>query len=415
MILSSEPISASRSSQRPRVAAFGEWDTTNLGDRAIYEGVKHFFQEIDWEVVGYGLGTLSPVEQRADSPMRIPFDRGAIDTRSSLTDSMTHLKKRVKRPIRAIRQQLKIRALMPELRTVDAISVGGGALLADQDLHFPQSLEAITWAAKRLQIPLFCLGCGSVQDWSAEGRAMIQQFAETCQFIAVRDAVTSERLTALLGRPIPIFGDFALTLKEPIPDEANDENRKAVALNVMELFGEDQLSQKQYESALVNAIKHWLSQAQNSENTRFIIFTTGNPEDIKPARRVFQELSTHPNVELHLPICMNDIHNILTQVRVVISARLHAAILAISETVPVISFAPGEVYRKNHNFFKSIGIAEYAISTFAEDARDQLMHLLNQPQPQLLSAQRSKLDLSSILKTRSDTCLQFRNLAALRH
>ena len=45
----------------PEIAVFGEWDTANLGDRAIGASVLKFCADCGWRGRPYSLGSLSPV------------------------------------------------------------------------------------------------------------------------------------------------------------------------------------------------------------------------------------------------------------------------------------------------------------------------------------------------------------------
>jgi polysaccharide pyruvyl transferase WcaK-like protein len=397
---------------KPRVAAFGEWNTTNLGDRAIFEGVFAFCQENGWEVDAYGLGSLTPISQQTPAS---PVLHAVAPTKtgSRALRPLHQLKENnsftlVKRSVRSFRQQLRIRSLLPQLKQAQAILVGGGSLLSDRDLHFPQSLAAISWAANHLQRPLLCLGCGAVEDWSPEGRAMIEQFAKTCYFIAARDYETAKRLTPMVAEPIGIFGDFALTIKDLQKISVRYSTPPTIAVNVMQLFDTREGYQQRYEEVLIETVNAWIHQAAN-QSSQIKVFTTGNLEDLEPAKRVAQQISAS-HVELYLPTSVDGLCQMLNTSTVALTARLHAAILSISAGVPVIGLAAGDVHRKLHNFFGSIGISHYSISAFDDNAVDQVLYLLNGSE---LNTQRNCIDLSEVLETRAKTRSLLKDLASL--
>src|SRR5688500_5610741 len=165
----------------PTVAAFGEWSETNIGDHAIHEGVGTFFNDCGWRVRSFDLGALRPASGA----------RPGVTSISQLNDSRVMPLRALdtmpaaKRALRCWRQQLLVKRLLPDLARCDAICVGGGALLMDINLHFPQSLEALTWAARRLNKPLLCLGCSTESDWSPRGRQIVHDFLSACGFVAV--------------------------------------------------------------------------------------------------------------------------------------------------------------------------------------------------------------------------------------
>ena len=173
----------------PEIAVFGEWDTANLGDRAIHESVLRFCAECGWDPVSYSIGALAPVTPRGT--------RAAGARRG--TNAAFRVAPPLKRTLRALRQRRRIAALLQPLAHADAILVGGGQLLADRNLHFPQSLATIAWAARRLGKPLWCLGCGTEAEWSPRGESMIRGFLQACATLAVRDDETAARLGRALG------------------------------------------------------------------------------------------------------------------------------------------------------------------------------------------------------------------------
>ncbi|MGH8640904.1 MAG: hypothetical protein ACRET6_04290, partial [Burkholderiales bacterium] len=124
---SADAAAGSRGLQ-PEIAAFGEWDTSNLGDRGIHEGVLRFFGECGWRVASYAIGSLTPVSADAVAGGVAPASPGRIS--SALGNAP-----RLKRAIRRIRQRARITALLPRLRPAQAIMVGGGELLSDNGLH----------------------------------------------------------------------------------------------------------------------------------------------------------------------------------------------------------------------------------------------------------------------------------------
>jgi len=164
----------------PEIAVFGQWDTANLGDRAIHESVLRFCAQCGWDAASYSIGALAPVTPRGT--------RDAAARRG--TGALFRAAPPLKRTLRALRRRRRLAALLAPLARADAILVGGGQLLADRNLHFPQSLAMIAWAARRLGKPLWCLGCGTEAVWSPRGESMIRGFLQACAVVAARDDET---------------------------------------------------------------------------------------------------------------------------------------------------------------------------------------------------------------------------------
>lgn len=330
--------------REPTVAAFGEWSETNIGDHAIHEGVQTFFGDSGWRVRSFDMGALRPstgarpgvTSENNDARVR-PLV--ALDTLPT-----------AKRTLRGLRQRFLIKRLLPELARCDAICVGGGALLMDINLHFPQSLDALTWAARRLNKPLLCLGCSTESDWSPRGRQIVHDFLSSCRFVAVRDHASAARISNLLGRDVPIFGDFALHIKKG--DQALRPwiaPRYVLAVNVTHVPAPYTASQQRYEDGLVTLVRDIMKQRPNGA---VAIFTTGTAQDVAPATRVWRRLVSD-GAELHLGHSLAQLRSVLRCCEAVVAARLHAAIISLAEELPVLGYAATP---KVGNFFESIGL-----------------------------------------------------------
>jgi polysaccharide pyruvyl transferase WcaK-like protein len=332
---------------RPEAAVFGEWNTSNLGDRGIHDGVLRFFSECGWDARSYGISTLTPVP--ADAAHRpAPAASGQL---GGILGRVPPLK----RVLRGARQRVRIAALSPRLRHSQAIVVGGGALLSDANLHFPQSLVRLARCARRLGKPLVCLGCSIEGEWSAPGSRMIGEFLDACEVIAVRDHATAGRLAAVIGAPPPVFGDFCLWESRVTEGGGPLQGRHSYAINVSQLGAAWAAAQGRYEDALVALINRLAKRAQG-RHAGIRIFTTGTAEDARAAQRVFGRINA-VGAELHLPGNLAQLSSMLRTSAVAVSTRLHAAILALAEQTPVVGFSAGSKLR---NYFATLGIRRCA-------------------------------------------------------
>lgn len=339
---------ASERRPRPEIAVFGEWDTSNLGDRGIHRGVLRFLAECGWDARSYGLSTLSHVPADAACPVASPSAPGPVH-------GMLGSAPRLKRMLRGARQRMLMAALSPRLAQARAILVGGGALLSDADLHFPQSLVRLARFARRHNAPLFCLGCSIEGEWSEQGSRMIREFLAACDVVSVRDHATAAQLAAVLGAPPPVFGDFCLWETSLAGNGAHAQGRRAYAVNVSQLPGAWAAEQAQYEQALVILTRR-LAQRAQAQGMSVRLFTTGTPEDARAAGRVFASVEA-PGVELYLPENLAQLSAMLRASAVAVSTRLHAAILALAEKTPTVGFSAGPKVR---NFFSTLGIQRCA-------------------------------------------------------
>ncbi len=334
---------------QPQVASFGEWDTANLGDRGIHQGVQTFLSACGCDTRSYGVSTLMPIQPDAGN--------GSGGGHSSVRQhmiSLVGLAPPLKRALRAVRQRVRMKALAESLEPARAIVVGGGALLTDAELHFPQSLVQVARYARRSRKPLLCLGCSSEGQWSRQGERMLREFLSACNVVAVRDHATAAQLTPALGAPPPVFGDFCLS--EAFTLGNGDRNREwlEIAINVSHLGGRWASAQERYEDTLV-ALANRITRRTGNSSAGIRIFTTGLPEDARAARRVLARIDA-PGARLYLPENLAQLSAMLGTSALVVSTRLHAAILALAAHVPVVGFSAAPKVR---DFLATLGIRRY--------------------------------------------------------
>lgn len=381
----------------PEVAVFGEWDTGNLGDRAIHVEAVRFFRECGWRTRSYSLGSLMPARLETVAGPRRP-------SASGLRDAALNRVPGVKRALRAVRQRYRMRQLLPELAHAHAISVGGGALLSDVNQHFPQSLAMLTEAARLLDKPLLCLGCSIEGSWSAQGGKSVSEFLAACRIVAARDNVTAERIAGVLCRPIPVFGDFCLTEDDARHDAHSHRLRRGIALNVCEVAAPWRAEQQRYEDALV-ALAARLGRRAGARPVR--VFTTGTADDTGPAQRVFSRIGG--GAELHLPRNLDELTAVLRGSAITVASRLHAAILAISEEAPVVGLSPTP---KLKNYLGTMKLAEYC---FTPEQSDRLASILESGDPgAILAGQRDALRLAPSWVARMQVRKALASLASAR-
>jgi polysaccharide pyruvyl transferase WcaK-like protein len=383
----------------PEIAVFGEWNTMNLGDRAIHQGVLEFFSACGWRVTSYGLGSLTPASAASA--------HDSATTRAGRISRLLNQAPPLKRSLREVRQRVRMRALSPALERAHAIMVGGGALLTDFGLHFPQSLAVVAETAQRLGKPLLCLGCGTDGDdaWSDQGVRKIRKFLSACTVVAARDQVTAERCGFVLGRRVPVFGDFALGGWAE-NRRGEEPHRRALSINVQQLNTRYMAKQGKYEDALVALTRGVMHGAAGRSVDTVRIFTTGTPDDTGPARRVFGRLASD-RVELDIPHSLEGLSRLLGDSALVISTRLHAAALALAEGAPVVSVTP---MTKAHNFFATLGLADFS---FDLESTDLLIDRINGGGCAVIGAkQRDSMARSAIWATRAQIQNQVRSLAA---
>ena len=354
---------------RPEVAVFAEWNAPDLGERAIHREVLRFFSDCGWQTSSYGLGTLVPRPTHGNGG-------GAHEPEHPPPASQA---------LREVRQGYRMVRLLRPLSRVQAVAVGGGALLSDVNLHFPQSLAMVAEAARLLAKPLLCLGCSADGSWSERGAEKISGFLDSCSLVAARDQATADRVGGILGRPVPVFGDFCLTENHVARTGYSSYPRAALSLNVCQLPDPGSASQQQYEDTLVALGLHLAHLAPGPGRCMIRVFTSGAQEDSDAARRVVTRLA-RLNPELHVPTELGELVDLLRTSVLVIASSLHGAVLPLAEGVPVVAFSPMTGLR---DFLSTMGLQRYSFD-LAEGAR--LAHWLSTtPSDTILAEQRRAL------------------------
>lgn len=386
------------SEPRLRVAVFGAWSETNLGDRAIYQGVKQFFALPGTVVDTYRCGALRPYHASAPGICSADSPRSKV---SSLFSEQSAAMRALKRSVRGIRQEWLVRRLMPSLAQADLVCVGGGELLSDQNLHFPQSLLAISRAVQALRLPLWCLGCSTGEAWSERGRRMIVEFLESCDAIAVRDHQTAAQVSAVTGRKVPLFGDFALPVR-PVRATALTSRPFALAVNVAQLSPPWTDVQHDYEAMLVRLVQGFLH--TEAPKARVLLFSMAGARDEPPLQRVQAQLSA-AGVAVARPGTVPELEQLLDDSNLIVASRLHAAVISLARGRPVLGFSPSP---KIGRFFASVGLSDF----FFQGADGDLERMLNLlTVSDALSHQWRHLDQSQCWKTREFLLQQVQRLA----
>jgi polysaccharide pyruvyl transferase WcaK-like protein len=342
-------MTGSRIRDAPELALFGEWNTANLGDRAIHRGALAFFEDCGWRTSSYALGSLVPVSP-AEARLPAPPDAGAQNAiRAALPP-------RVAQALRGARQQYRMLRLLPALRHAHAICVGGGALLSGPDMHFAQSLAVLTRTALASGKPLLCLGCSADGAWPPAAMRSIEAFLGACDIVSVRDAASARRIGAMLPlRPVSVFGDFCLAESELRERAADDTRRHVLAVNVGASPQPGGIWQRAYEDALVTLAGGWQRAAARGQGGGVVVFTTGTAQDIAPAQRVAQRLAAQ-RARLLLPTSFEELNALLRSSELVLASRLHAAILGLAQGAAVIGFSHSA---KLQEFLDTVGLAAY--------------------------------------------------------
>lgn len=234
------------------------------------------------------------------------------------------------------------------LAGADAVILGGGNLLSDQDLNFPMKITAALREAARIKARIAIYGCGVSSIWSPSGRAMIcDSFAENPPvFVAVRDDESKKAWDQIFsdaaGLEAIVVNDPGIMASTVYPFDSPlaVSQRPTIALGIMSSIA---IKYHGFNSPSESNLAKWYEGLTN-ELTKYgfnvCLFTNGSPEDRSFAKRVFENLSQHAFFErirlasVHLP---GDLCRVISMADSVVAFRMHALIAAYSFGKPFIA------------------------------------------------------------------------------
>lgn len=237
---------------------------------------------------------------------------------------------------------------------LDAIVLGGGNLLADQDLNFPRKVHGALMEAARRRLPVYLYGVGVSDDWSPTGRRLFLEALGACdlRLLSVRDARSATLLARALGTAEQDIatvldpGVFAALALPPAPLEPPpSEGVARIGVGVMSpaelryhglASMDDQVLLGFYRTLLANLA---------ARGAQIRVFTNGSPEDRAFAQRVTRGFSEGG------PVCSRlvdvteriqtpaDLCRVIAGCTGIVAFRLHALIAALAYDKPFVALA----------------------------------------------------------------------------
>lgn len=235
-----------------------------------------------------------------------------------------------------------------ELADADAVVVGGGNLLSDQDLNFPMKIVAALGEAARLKARVAIYGCGVAGNWSRVGREMLcaSLKANPPVFTAVRDDASKRNWDALFsvaaGAEAKIVHDPGILASSVHRFEAPSAPsvRPTVAIGIMSSLA---IRYHGFQSLSTEDLARWylgLVDEMIDEGFDICLFTNGSPEDQRFADSLWAMLSQHPalaRIQLAAVQMPVDLCRVIFMADAVVAFRMHALIAAYSYGKPFVA------------------------------------------------------------------------------
>jgi polysaccharide pyruvyl transferase WcaK-like protein len=366
------------------VAIFGEWNTQNLGDKAIGANASQFFVDLGYQVKLFNFGSFSYqghvksaeeiekyfLQEESPPPVSLSKQYKVSFLKEILPNSFFSF---LKNCIRFLKHLKSMKKLAHKVKDCKFIVVGGGALLENVSFHFTISMLSLLILKRWAKKDFYCLGCSSSSKYDWFSGYITKKFLKSAKLVAVRDENTAQILFENFGKQFPIFGDFALDLnhiyhRKQANLKINHKNEVRIAINLMRYIGEYKGRQETYKRHFSEMIEHLLYDQRVEKKFVISLFTTGDDGDYELVKKIAKKFG----LQTFNPKSLGALNEIYENHDVVVASRLHAAILAFSAGSIVIGIG---LQSKKRGFFKNIGLESYCIDFWGSETVNDMLCL----------------------------------------
>jgi len=344
-----------------KIALFNVKYSQNLGDGLLTECLERELA-----------GTAQLDVTSCDLAGRVGYDSGLRNRKAVLT-VLSLCPAPVRRAlVRAALTPTLERTLRPrwrrELASADAVVIGGGHLLSDQDLNFPLKLRAALSEVKAAGLPTAVFGVGVSDDWSAPGKALFNQAFRGVDLVHV--AVRDERSRQAWGRqmapatetPAELCFDPGVLAARHYPVAPRRDRGTLVALGLMDPLA---LRYHSASTRLTEAgYRDWLAQLVRElagRGWKVALFTNGSQEDRQFLAKAAPQLTAAAPGQVSVAPDFAkpaDLAEFISAADLLLAHRLHANIAAFAFARPHIGFAWDP---KVEAFFGATGRQQYVV------------------------------------------------------
>ena len=343
-----------------RLVIAGEIYSPNLGDGVIYECLSYLLQQLDPDVEVVPLDISGRRDWAKTDPHANARLRAIALVQKNLPWLYPYLN--LERLQLDYRRHLRMQ-WSTLLQGAEALLIGGGKLLMDNQLDFPFKLNRLYQLAKMHGLPLHLTALGVGEHWSRTGKRLVEPLVHQAATISLRDARSFHLLQATFGNNKAIVTcDPAIWAGEVYHPNCEQNSAAPIGINVINpLDANTHQPHTQRKSA--EDLQHFYLQLAShlvDRNLGIEIFSNGNRRDDVFARQLFSHLQHNGLQTCSLaqrPVYPSELVTMIHRYRGVIASRLHAAILAAALEKPSVGLAWDE---KIAAFYAQIGQTEAA-------------------------------------------------------
>jgi polysaccharide pyruvyl transferase WcaK-like protein len=217
-----------------------------------------------------------------------------------------------------------------QIKSSDAIIIGGGQLIKNNISLFCERLNLISEICTKHNKPYGTLGVGVDEYLGIVSRARAKKFLRNSNFVCVRDHRSRERLQAILSDDVCV--EYSPDLAFSLPRrKAHFPDRNGIGLNILpfDLFKRScpryrRMSHHDY-------IRFWARAAciAAEDFAKVTLFTTGSSSDISDTKVVCESAQKMRGVSMDVahPQTLSDLGNIFDSLSHAIVSRMHAGII----------------------------------------------------------------------------------------
>jgi polysaccharide pyruvyl transferase WcaK-like protein len=341
-----------------------EVDSLNLGDQAIFYGLRSLLYARGFSVQAFGLesATLYEINDRswyldASSAVRAILPKSPLRRviAKRLPASLLRVVRLLYLPFWFMRYRRRVQTVFAKFLEADVVVFGGGGLLINNNWHFPLAIRYLTQLLKARGKRYGFSGIGGFANLDQLTHRLFETSLREAAFVHVRDTQTQNALSNFLPITKPRIGpDYALfCVSMPSFTTLRRNQSLHYAINIM-APSSVHYDRKQYQNAL-NGLREFI--ISHASSKRFTIFTTGWSDDDIAAKHFVKSLPSHiPSPAICTSFDnVGSLLNFLNETDIVIAMRLHAAILCVSSGVPLVALGCDN---KVAAFLDQVGLTE---------------------------------------------------------
>lgn len=385
-----------------KIIVAAEMYSNNLGDGIIFDAINKLITDVSYNKINIEALDLSGKEIFSINPCSYIEKQEKKSKLKTLLSRFKLVKKIYFFTSWILKDKSTVKLKWSKIiKESDAVIIGGGQLITDENFYFPPRLYLVYKLCKIHKKPLAIFGCGVGNKWGFFARRTYSKVLNYADFVSTRDNISNEKIQTLGINSIH-HSDPAFYLSSNNNDNDNDNN---IYFNIQSpsdfryfVPTLKNMTDNEYYFFWINLITEF-----NQLGYKITLHTNGHPQDIKTINLIYSLYEkSHPTSMLSILEPAKTPNELITQLKnctMLISTRMHAGIIAYSMLNKVI---PISWDRKVNNVWAEFGTPDIPISPTifinGISAKDLLNKLNNSKENQIKLLDNNLLILKKYMK-----------------